>query len=109
MALDGAFLSLVKKELDFLAGSRVDKIYQPSREQIIIGLRYKGGSSRLLLSASADSARVHITAADMMRQKNASTKLWNSIKIIMMKYIFTEDCIISRARKKKHRSTIKKL
>ncbi|MBE6852100.1 MAG: fibronectin/fibrinogen-binding protein [Ruminococcus sp.] len=65
MALDGAFLSLVKKELDFLAGSRVDKIYQPSREQIIIGLRYKGGSSRLLLSASADSARVHITAADI--------------------------------------------
>lgn len=65
MALDGAFLHLVKNELDFLAGSRVDKIYQPSREQMIISFRYKGGSSRVLFSAAADSARVHITASDI--------------------------------------------
>ncbi len=65
MALDGAFLHLVKKEMEFLVGSRVDKIHQPSREQIIIGLRYKGGSSRLLISAAADSARIHITSADI--------------------------------------------
>lgn len=65
MALDGAFLHLVKKELEFLIGSRVDKIYQPSREQMIIGLRYRGGNSRLLFSAAADSARVHITEKDI--------------------------------------------
>lgn len=65
MALDGAFLYKVKKELEFLIGSRVDKIYQPSREQMIISLRYKGGSSRILVSVSADSARVHITKNDI--------------------------------------------
>ena len=65
MALDGAFLHLVKKELEFLKGSRVDRIYQPSREQLIIVLRYRGGSSRVLFSAAADSARVHITEADI--------------------------------------------
>lgn len=61
MALDGAFLSLIKKELEFLIGARVDKIHQPSREQLVIGLRYRGGSCKLLFSAAADSARVHIT------------------------------------------------
>ncbi len=65
MALDGAFLHLVKKELDFLEGARVDKVYQPSREQMVIGFRYRGGSSRVLFSAAADSARVHITASDI--------------------------------------------
>src|SRR5574344_1882868 len=62
MALDGAFLHLVKQEMEFLVGSRVDKIHQPSREQIIIGLRYRGGSSKVLVSAAADSARIHITS-----------------------------------------------
>ncbi|MDO5560306.1 MAG: NFACT RNA binding domain-containing protein [Oscillospiraceae bacterium] len=61
MALDGAYLYLVKKELEFLIGSRVDKIHQLSRDQLIISFRYKGGSSKLMFCASADSARVHIT------------------------------------------------
>ena len=65
MALDGAFLHLVKKELEFLIGARVDKIYQPSKEQMVIGLRYRGGAARLLFSAAADSARVHITSSDI--------------------------------------------
>ena len=65
MALDGVFLHLVKQEMEFLVGSRVDRIHQPSREQIIIGLRYRGGSSKLLISAGADSARINITSADI--------------------------------------------
>lgn len=37
MALDGIFLSLVKSEIEEkLLGSRVDKIHQPSKEEIII-------------------------------------------------------------------------
>ncbi len=65
MALDGAFLYMIKKELNFLIGSRVDRIHQPSKEQIIMNLRYRGGSKKLLISASADSARVHITEKDI--------------------------------------------
>ena len=65
MALDGAFLYMIKKELSFLIGSRVDRIHQPSKEQIIMNLRYRGGSKKLLISASADSARVHITEKDI--------------------------------------------
>lgn len=61
MALDGIFLNCVKNELSVLMGGRVDKIAQPSREEIIITMRTRSGAERLMLSASAGSARVHIT------------------------------------------------
>lgn len=61
MALDGIFLNCIKKEMDFLIGGRVDKISQPSREELIISIRTRGGMEKLLFSASAGSARVHIT------------------------------------------------
>lgn len=69
MALDGIFLNCVKKELDFLIGGRVDKISQPSREEIIITMRTRGGTEKLLLSASANSARVHITKENVENPK----------------------------------------
>ena len=47
MALDGAFLSLVRIETEFLIGSRVDKVYQPSRDEIIIAMRAGGGIKKL--------------------------------------------------------------
>ena len=62
MALDGAFLHAIKKELEPLIGGRVEKIHQPSREEIIIAIRTRQGSSKLYISANSGSARVHVTA-----------------------------------------------
>ena len=61
MALDGAFLFAVKKELVQLIGGRIEKIHQPSREEVIISIRTRQGSKKLYISANAGSARVHIT------------------------------------------------
>lgn len=61
MALDGAFLYAVKSELMSLIGGRVEKIHQPSREEIIISIRTRNGGKKLYISANAASARVHIT------------------------------------------------
>lgn len=62
MALDGAYLRMLKLEIEQNAvGSRIDRIYQPSREEIIFLLRSRGWSGRLLLSAGADSPRIHYT------------------------------------------------
>lgn len=64
MSLDGAFLHIVKNELMPLIGSRVDKVYQPSREEIVISLRtLHDGAKKLILSANSVSARVNITTA----------------------------------------------
>lgn len=69
MAFDGAFLYAVKMEMQFLIGSRVDKIHQPSREEIIITLRSRNGGHKLLISASANSARIHITESSIDNPK----------------------------------------
>lgn len=59
--LDGAFLYAVKSEIEFLKNARVEKVYQPSRDEIIIGFRTRQGAYRLLISANANNSRVHIT------------------------------------------------
>lgn len=61
MALDGIFLHAVRSEIMGWIGSRIDRINQPSREELIFTLRKRDGSKKLLLSANAESARVHFT------------------------------------------------
>ncbi len=61
MALDGAFLYAVRQEMNCLIGARVEKIHQPAREEIIISMRTREGSYKVMISASADRARVHLT------------------------------------------------
>lgn len=62
MALDGAFLSLIKKEiLNRATNSRIDKIHQPSKEELVVVLRFPGGTEKLLISAGANSPRIHFT------------------------------------------------
>ena len=57
MALDGVFLRHTAKEIEQAAlGARVDKIYQPNREEIIVSLRSREGAVRLLLSARANKS-----------------------------------------------------
>lgn len=61
MAFDGAYLYAVKQELEPLIGARADKIHQPSKDEIILHLRSREGTAKLLINISGDSARVHLT------------------------------------------------
>lgn len=63
MALDGAFLYAIKRELMPLIGGRVEKVYQPSREEIVIALRTRQGSQKLYISTNAGSARIHLISS----------------------------------------------
>jgi len=59
MALDGAFLRHLKREIEEAAlGDRVDRVCQPNRDEVVLFLRGKNGAHKLLLSARANSARV---------------------------------------------------
>ncbi len=63
MALDGIFLSKIKDELTEKAvGLRVDRVNQPTRDEIILNLRGKGCNYRLLFCVRADSPRVHFSS-----------------------------------------------
>lgn len=62
MALDGIFLHCLKKEIEAAAlDCRIEKIHQPSREEILLHLRGREGLRKLLLSAKADAPRIHFT------------------------------------------------
>ena len=59
MPLDAICLTGVVQELrETILGLRVEKIQQPARDQVILTLR---GNRRLLLSAGASQARIHLT------------------------------------------------
>lgn len=69
MALDGVFLRLIKNQLEPLIGGRVDKIHQPSREEILLTIRTREGAFRLLFNTGAGNARVHVTTAEIENPK----------------------------------------
>lgn len=63
MAFDGAFLYQIRREVETTAvGCKVDKVCQPSRDELVLILRGKNFNGRLLLSAGANSPRVQFTA-----------------------------------------------
>ncbi len=62
MALDGVFLRHIKKELsDALMNARVDKVFQPNRDELILAFRGFDAAYKLLISARANSARINLT------------------------------------------------
>ena len=65
MPLDAICLRAVTNELNnVLAGCRVEKVYQPDRDEIVLQTRGgQGGPRRLLLSIAAGAPRVHFIDA----------------------------------------------
>ena len=61
---------MLKNEMaEKLIDARVDKIHQPSKEELIISLRWNGGNGKLLVSASASAPRIHFTEAQVDNPK----------------------------------------
>ncbi|RVU55204.1 Rqc2 family fibronectin-binding protein [Anaerosphaera multitolerans] len=62
MAYDGTVLKAVIEELkNNLINSKVEKIYQPSKEELIFNFRGNKGRYKLLISAASNSPRVYFT------------------------------------------------
>ncbi len=61
MALDGMFLSfLVKETNELLQGAKVDKIHQPSKNELVFIMRTRNGMHKLYFSADANSPRFSV-------------------------------------------------
>ncbi len=66
MALDGAFLHCLRDELwQALQESRVDKIHQPSKEELVFAMRGRQGTEKLYFSARVNSPRVQLTGVSL--------------------------------------------
>lgn len=71
MALDGIFLRLLAQELqNKLLGARVDKIYQTQKVELVFLMRTRNGAYRLLLSASGNAPRLHLTEQQIENPAN---------------------------------------
>lgn len=65
MSPDGITLNLIIRELqEMLIPSRVERIYQPEKQEIVLNLRSSRKSHRLLISAQAENARLHLTTQE---------------------------------------------
>ena len=62
MPLDALCLTAVAEELrPTVEGAKIDKIYQPTRDEVVLFLRGQGENVRLLLSANPGHPRAHLT------------------------------------------------
>jgi predicted ribosome quality control (RQC) complex YloA/Tae2 family protein len=83
MSPDGITLHLIAKELrETILPGRVERVFQPERQEIILVIRCSGQSRRLLLSAKAESAGMHLTIKE---KKNPLTP--PQFCIVLRKYL----------------------
>lgn len=62
VALDGIFLHALCLELkDNILNGKVDKVNQPEKDEIVITIRKDNKNTRVLISASSNYPRIHIT------------------------------------------------
>lgn len=62
MPFDAVYMSALKDELsEVLPTSRIDKINQPERDELILSLRTPQGNKKLLISANPSAPRIHFT------------------------------------------------
>ena len=87
MALDGIYLHLLKNEIkQKVVNGRVDKIHQPTKDEIIFTFRTFDGAVKLLLSAKADCPRIQITTQNVENpKKKITTPNISMIEILLIK------------------------
>ncbi|MCR3956091.1 MAG: NFACT family protein [Gudongella sp.] len=62
MSFDGIVTRSVVSEINSkLVGGRIDKIYQQEKDELLLQIYSKGTNYRLLMSASSNNPRIHIT------------------------------------------------
>ena len=76
MALDGLVLHAIVHELQMYVGGRINKIHQPSENDILLQIRTQGQNVKLLLSANPTYPRVQIDRASTHKSNGCSHVLY---------------------------------
>lgn len=72
MAFDAGMLSFVVREInEKLGGGKIEKIYQPGRDEVVFNFRAGGESRRLLMNAGSNCPRICITEIKTENPKTA--------------------------------------
>ena len=71
MAFDGIVTKAITSELQQLIGSRIDKVYEPNKNDIILGFYLNGVKYALNICTNAQNYRLHLTTHTKPNPKNA--------------------------------------
>ena len=71
MAFDGIVTKAITSELQELIGSRINKIYEPNKNDIILGFYLNGTNYALNICTNAQNYRLHLTTHAKPNPKNA--------------------------------------
>lgn len=84
MPFDGLTIRAITRELDKeLNDARIDKIHQPEKDELVLSIRqYKSGTIKLLISANARWARMHISS-----EKKPNPTQPSSFCMLLRKYL----------------------
>ncbi|MBQ6823478.1 MAG: NFACT family protein, partial [Clostridia bacterium] len=65
MALDACFMTFLTREInEVIADARVEKVYQPGKDEIILNLRAPNVRTKLLFCCTPNCARITLTDKD---------------------------------------------
>ena len=71
MAFDAGFLACVAAQIEKIGlGGRVEKVYQPERDTVVLQMRTFEGGNRLLINAGSANPRIGFTAIPMENPQN---------------------------------------
>lgn len=82
MAFDGIATKLITTELKNIIGFKIDKVYEPDKNTITLGLYGKYSNLSLLMCISSNNCRLHLTSH---QQKNPTTA--PSFCMLLRKYL----------------------
>ena len=71
MAFDGIVTKVITSELQELSGVRIDKIFQPSKNNVILGLYNNGKNYALNICINSSNYRIHLTTHSKPNPKKA--------------------------------------
>lgn len=61
MAFDGIVTKAIASELQQLIGGRIDKIFQPNKDNILLGFYFDGNNYALNICTNSQNYRIHLT------------------------------------------------
>ena len=83
MPLDAVCLRAVVAELDGkIRGGRIDKVYQPDRDEIVLSVRGMHGAQKLMITAEPSAPRMHLIESN--RENPAAPPMFC---MLMRKYV----------------------
>ena len=73
MAFDGLIVSSVAKELsDLIIGGKIEKIYQPEVDELVLNIHSQASNYKLYVSSGSSHARFHLLSKTLENPENPS-------------------------------------